>query len=158
MYEIRLAEYENANAIISLLNDVTLYLHNKKINQWAYPWDFCEIEKDIKNRQAYILLQNSQVIGVFFLGAPASCLSIPMMKPSDLYLYRIAVLPEYQGKDIGLIITNYAFKASRALGKPIYLDCWAGNEKLKSFYTRAGFDYCGDFPEEDYMISVFKYE
>ncbi|GAA0180924.1 hypothetical protein SH2C18_35360 [Clostridium sediminicola] len=39
-----------------------------------------------------------------------------------------------------------------------YLDCWAGNEKLRTFYLKAGFDFCGDFPEDNYMSSVFKYE
>jgi hypothetical protein len=39
----------------------------------------------------------------------------------------------------------------------LYLDCWAGNKKLRNFYSNAGFDFIGDFPEEDYMISVFKY-
>lgn len=52
---------------------------------------------------------------------------------------------------------NYVFEISKNNGKAIYLDCWAGNEKLKSFYSNAGFNYCGDLPEEDYKISIFKY-
>lgn len=28
----------------------------------------------------------------------------------------------------------------------------------KKINSKAGFDYCGDFKEEDYMISVFKYQ
>jgi hypothetical protein len=43
------------------------------------------------------------------------------------------------------------------MNKTLYLDCWAGNEKLKEFYFNNGFEYVGDFPEEDYFISVFKF-
>jgi ribosomal protein S18 acetylase RimI-like enzyme len=85
--------------------------------------------------------------------------SLPTIIESDnLYLYRVALLPEYQGKNIGLKVTNYACQISRDLKKILYLDCWAGNVNLKNFYLKAGFDFCGDFPEEDYMLSVFKYE
>lgn len=63
-----------------------------------------------------------------------------------------------QGKNIGSKIINYAFEFSRNLGKTLYLDCWAGNIKLKNFYSEAGFEYCADFQEEDHMVSVFRYE
>ena len=38
----------------------------------------------------------------------------------------------------------------------IYFDCWAGNNFLRKFYTEVGFEYMGDFPEEDYFVSAFK--
>ncbi|HEX3047167.1 MAG TPA: GNAT family N-acetyltransferase, partial [Bacillota bacterium] len=81
----------------------------------------------------------------------------PIVSPS-LYLYRIAISPLFQGKNIGLEIIAEVKKRSQALNKPVYLDCWAGNEKLRQFYSNAGFEYMGDFPEETYSISVFKYE
>jgi len=75
-------------------------------------------------------------------------------EPRSKYLYQIAILPEYQGKGIGKQITTFA---QGLADLAVYLDCWAGNEKLKKFYTETGFKYLGDFPEEDYFISIFKY-
>ena len=51
---------------------------------------------------------------------------------------------------------EYSLTLSKKLELLLYLDCWAGNDKLKNFYLNNGFKHVGDFPEEDYFISVFK--
>lgn len=158
VYEIRLAEKDDVNTIVELLNKVTLNLHEKSINQWTYPWDFEKINMDMKNRNIYVISLNKIIIGTFSLKDMGANIMLNPSGSNSVYLYRIAILPEYQGKNVGLEITNYACETSRNLRKILYLDCWAGNENLKNFYLKAGFDFCGDFPEEDYMISVFKYE
>ncbi|MBZ9687818.1 GNAT family N-acetyltransferase [Clostridium estertheticum] len=156
--EIKLAERCNTIAIVDLLNTVTLNLHRKNINQWIYPWDFKEIEIDIKNRSTYMITIDNLIVGTFSIKDVGVNTWNPSIKSNNLYLYRIAILPEYQGKNIGLQIINYACKISIDSKKTLYLDCWAGNEKLKDFYFKVGFDFCGEFPEEDYRISVFKYK
>lgn len=157
LYEIRLAEKDDISIIVELLNKVTLNLHEKNINQWTYPWDLEEINTDIKNKNTYVITIDKLIVGTFSIKDMDINEILHISKPNNLYLYRIAILPAYQGKNIGLKAISYAFQVSRNLSKTLYLDCWAGNIKLKSFYSEAGFDYCGDFPEEDYMISVFKY-
>ncbi len=157
MHKIRLAEKEDLKPIVELLNNVTLNLLRKNINQWTLPWDSYVIGGDIENGNVYIMTSNEYIIGTFSLRNMSSNLSINISESNNLYLYRIAILPEYQGKDAGCELIDYAVQISRNLGKSLYLDCWAGNEKLKTFYSKAGFNYCGDFPEEDYQISVFKY-
>jgi ribosomal protein S18 acetylase RimI-like enzyme len=156
-YETRLAEKDDISIIVELLNKVTLNLHQKNINQWTYPWDFEEISIDIKNRNIYVITVDNLIVGTFSLKDMNTNSVLHIIEPNNLYLYRVAILPEYQGKNIGLEVTNYACEISRGLKKILYLDCWAGNVNLKNFYLKAGFNFCGDFPEEDYMISVFKY-
>lgn len=156
--EIKLAEKDNISTIVELLNTVTLDLHRKSINQWTYPWDFKQIEMDIKNKNTYMITIDNLIVGTFSIKSIDANLWFPTIKTSNLYLYRIAILSEYQGKNIGLQIIRYACKISRDSKKTLFLDCWAGNKKLKNFYKKAGFDFCRDFSEEDYMISVFKYE
>jgi ribosomal protein S18 acetylase RimI-like enzyme len=136
---------------------VTLNLLRRSINQWTLPWDSHVIGGDIENGNVYIMTSNEYIIGTFSLRNMSSNLSINISESNNLYLYRIAILPECQGKDAGCELIDYAVQISRNLGKSLYLDCWAGNEKLKTFYSKAGFNYCGDFPEEDYQISLFKY-
>lgn len=148
-FEIIKAVKTDAEEITGILNTVTLKLHNNNINQWT-TWDQKDIESDIEH--AYIMKKDGLIIGTFSVKSN-DVTAFPAEKDS-LYLYRIALLPEYQGKNIGSKIINYVFD----LNKTIYLDCWAENSALKKFYQNAGFAYCGDFPEYDYMISVFKHE
>lgn len=157
MYVIRLGQKDDASAIAELLNKVTLDLHQKNINQWQYPWDFEKINVDINNRNTYVITIDKLIIGTFSLKDTDPNETLHISQPNNLYLYIIAILPEYQGKNIGLKIIDYAFETAANLRKTLYLDCWAGNTKLKSFYSKAGFEYCGDFQEEDYMISVFRH-
>lgn len=154
--DIRKANKEALNSIISILNKVTLDLHKKGINQWIYPWKYKKIEEDIAN--TYIITVKEKIIGTFSLKSMETNLMPSINKTNKLYLYRIAILPEYQGNNIGVKVINYAINISSKLEKELYLDCFAGNLKLRNFYAQAGFEYCGDFPEEDYEISVFKYK
>ena len=102
-------------------------------------------------------MKNYEILGTFSLKDIDDNFDVNFIKTSSVYLYRIAILPEYQRKSIGKEIINYACGYSKNVNKPLYLDCWVGNEKLRSFYLNSGFNFCGDFSEEDYMISVFKY-
>jgi len=158
LYEIRLADKDDIRTIVELLNNVTLCLHQKNINQWTYPWDSEEIVIDIKNRNIYVITIDKLIVGTFSLKDMDTNVVLHISEPNNLYLYRIAILPQYQGKNVGLKVIKYACETSINSRKKLYLDCWSGNDKLKIFYSKAGFDFCGDFPEEDYMISVFKYE
>jgi len=155
-YNIKIAKIDDTSLIVELLNCVTLNLHKKNINQWTYPWNINEIEDEINKKHIYIFTKELKIIGTFSLKDIDE--NFIFIKSSGIYLYRIAILPEYQGKNIGKEIINYACEYSKDLNKLSYLDCWAGNEKLRKFYTEVGFDFIGDFPEEDYMVSVFKYE
>lgn len=152
---IKLAQKEDTNRLVELLNAVTLHLHEKNINQWTYPWNTEEINKDVKDENIYIITFGNLLIGTFSL-KPTDISSLnSIIKEEGFYLYRIAVLPEYQGKNIGLDAIAYAREMADFYKKPLYLDCWAGNKVLKNFYSNAGFKFLGDFPEEDYSISVY---
>ena len=157
MVEIKLAEINNLDNIVELLNKVTLHLHEKGINQWVYPWNRREIERDIEEAYMYVLAIDDSIIGTFSL-KDIDNFDALFVEPNSKYLYRIAILPEYQGKKLGVEIVNFACDYSRNLKRVLYLDCFAGNKKLRNFYSKSGFNFMGDYPEEDYMISVFKYE
>lgn len=156
MVGIKIAEINNLDTIVELLNKVTLHLHEKGVNQWGYPCNRNEIEMDIEKEKIYVLLMGDLIVGTFSL-KDIDNFDFFLIEPNSKYLYRIAILPEYQGKKLGMEIINFAYGYSRNLKNTLYLDCWAGNKKLRHFYSKAGFDYMGDFLEEDYMVSVFKY-
>jgi len=154
--QIRLAQRDEKDIIVDLLNKVALHLNKKGVKQWSYPWDEKEIYEEIESKLIYILIVNNTVIGTFSI-KDTDYVNVPLIKGQNNYLYRVAISPEYFGKNFGLEMVDYAIKLSRGTKKSLYLDCWAGNDKLKKFYLDAGFQLLGDVPEEDYMISVFKY-
>ena len=152
------AKYQHLDDMIFVLNAATRDLLEKGIQQWDYPWDKDLLQEEILNNQAYVVLDKEKVIGVFFIKNVLEGEHPSVMKVNHLYLYRIAVRPDYQNAGIGEEICGAAFSIAKEANHTIYLDCWEGNEKLKTFYKNIGFIYCGDFPEEEYWISVFKFE
>jgi RimJ/RimL family protein N-acetyltransferase len=154
--KIRLAKLNDFQQVLYVLNKTTLGLHKKGIKQWDYPWDENIVVSEIKNNHTYVLLFDSEIIGTFCIKEIDS-LSDLVIDSKSKYLYQIAILPKYQGNNIGSVITEFACSFANKVNKTIYLDCWAGNEKLKDYYLKNGFEYQGDFAEEDYFISIFKF-
>lgn len=153
--KIRLAKgHHDLEIVVNLLNEVTEMLLKKGIKQWEHPWDATEIEVDINTNRLYVVEVDGEVICSFSIKKIDQLNSLTIKE--GLYLYRIAVLPKLQGKDYGGKIIDFSICLAREKNLSLYLDCWAGNEKLKNFYSCSGLEYLGDYPEEDYMISIFK--
>ncbi|SET52480.1 Acetyltransferase (GNAT) family protein [Salinibacillus kushneri] len=153
---INLATSMESEEVLHVLNEATVDLMKKEIDQWSYPWNKDYIDKEVQNHNVYVLIKDYRIIGTFFL-EEINRLSHLTLSPNSFYLSKIALLPEFQGKKLGAKLINYACSYAKELNKSLYLDCWSGNIKLRNFYSRNGFMYMGDFPEEDYFISVFKY-
>ncbi|WP_216829775.1 GNAT family N-acetyltransferase [Alkalihalobacterium elongatum] len=156
MMQIRLAQVEDLQQVLSVLNKVSLDLQQKGIRQWDYPWDEDKILDQINSKYTYVLsLEERNIIGSFCIHDIQQINEFSVGLTSK-YLSQIAILPNYQGRNFGSKITAFARSLAKERNQSLYLDCWAGNEKLKAFYSNNGFEYIGDFPEEDYMISIFK--
>ena len=154
---IRIGTFDDRQTIINILNSTTLDLLEKGIPQWEYPWNEKEILHDMDKNQAFLMFEENQPVGVFFIKEKGSLSSLTL-KPGSLYLNQVAILPKYQGKNLGSKITAFAQKMANQAKKDLYVDCWAGNGKLKAFYNRNGFELLGDYPEADYFVSIFKYK
>ncbi|MEH7884269.1 GNAT family N-acetyltransferase [Bacillus sp. JJ1609] len=152
---IRLANTEDQKKVLNVLNKAALDLQNKGINQWDYPWNENDAFNQIQSNYLYIVSVDEQLMGTFGI-KEINRLSDCLIDPDSQYLFQIAILPEYQGKGYGRAIIDWACGYALETNVSLYLDCWAGNDKLKSFYQENGFNYEGDFPEEDYYISVFR--
>lgn len=148
---IRLATVEDLSSIEKLLNNVTIDLLKKGIKQWDYPWSLNHSDG------LYILEENKVIIGTFSINRLDNYMTFPLGNKGDLYLHTIAIHPMYQGNKLGLDIIKYVKSLSENLNVDIYLDCWNGNTNLKKFYTNAGLNICGIFPEDNYEICIFKF-
>jgi GNAT superfamily N-acetyltransferase len=154
--QIRLADIEDLQEVLNILNETTLDLLQKGINQWDYPWDHTKIVNQIKNKSLYVLLVDEKIIGTFCINNIDTINELSVNFRSK-YLSQISILPEFQGKKFGSAIIDFACSFILGLNQTLYLDCWAGNEKLKEFYSSNGFECLGDFPEEEYLITIFKF-
>jgi ribosomal protein S18 acetylase RimI-like enzyme len=116
--KIRLAKAEDLEQVLNVLNDVTLDLQKKGINQWSYPWNREIIENAIKNNYCYVLLLGEKVIGTFCISDIDSLSELPI-EPQSKYLSKIAILPEFQGKNLGCKIIEFACYFAQELNKTL---------------------------------------
>ncbi|MEK3975154.1 GNAT family N-acetyltransferase [Psychrobacillus sp. FSL K6-1267] len=153
---IKLAEKNDIATILDILNKATLKLLSKDIKQWTYPWPISEVEDQIAQGQVFKYEIENDIVGTFII-KPILQLNNLSIRENSLYVGRIAIIPEYQGKNIGASIIDYCQSISVEQNRDMYLDCWAGNNKLKDFYNGCGLNYLGDFPVDDYFVSIFQF-
>lgn len=153
---IQRATNPDINKIVKILNDVTVDLLSKDINQWEYPWEENVIKKDIEDDKVYMVLVEGHPVGTFSVEDMVNQENEFMRNLHGKYLYRVAVLPRIQGLGYGKQILEDIKEKCGFTNYTVYLDCWTGNEKLKNFYSKAGLNYVGDFPDKDYCVSVYE--
>ena len=154
MVSIKKATAENLACIVDILNAATQKLLAKGVMQWEYPWAENVIADDISKGLFYIANVDEKAVGCFglkkFENNPFNG------DNSGMYFYHLAVHPKYSGKNYSVEMCKYVQNFAKENNTTVYFDCWAGNDFLKKFYADAGFEYMGDFPEEDYFVSAFK--
>ena len=154
MISISKATEKDLNDILDILNRATQKLLAKGVMQWEYPWDENVIAEDISNGLFYIANNDENTVGCFGLKSFEN--NMFNGDNSGMYFYHLAVHPDHSGKNYSVEMCDFVQAFAKENNITVYFDCWAGNDFLKKFYTDAGFEYMGDFPEEDYFVSVFK--
>lgn len=154
---IQKAAPADLSAILRLLNETAAGLHRRGIRQWETPWDPEEIRAEIAGGRVWSAWDGGALAGTFSLRPleTASWLPGDAEPGGQWYLYRVALHPSRQGRGEGQTLVRFACSLAQEAKKNLYLDCWAGSGALRRFYTSAGFDTIGIFPEEDYEIAVF---
>ena len=152
---IVLANESNAYEIYYILSKAKEKLNKKGINQWKEGWDINDLKKRCKLGLFYVLYEKGNIIGCYCIEKKANITWIEDKDKEYTYFSFLCLHPDYQGKGLGKVLIQSAFENST---KNVYLDCWAGNNKLKEFYENNGFKYIKDVKENDYFISIFKKE
>ena len=111
-------------------------------------WKIHDIREFVLKQNIYVLRfeKKGEIIGLFSL--EENKLLIEQF-PESLYLSKVALLPKYQRKGIGAKMIQKAIEIVHSQGKVVVLDCWNGNQKLKEYYTKIGFKYIMDLPEDN---------
>ncbi len=120
----------------------------------------------VQHGELYVLEQSGHLIGSAFVEMVTagrfpqiSAWNAVPAGHSAWFLYGLIISPAFQGHGLGrVLLDGICCQESFPAPVVLLLDCWAGNAKLRQFYLSAGFEFCGEFPEEDYWIAVFRKE
>ena len=153
---LRPAGMQDIDALLDILNRAADKLLAKGIQQWVSPRKAEPIRRAIESGEQFLATVAGQVVAVFKLSGQSSNPAVEAAQPGNLYLSQLAVHPEKQNQGVGKRVMKQILQDAAALGKTLYLDCWAGNHTLKAFYQSCGLESLGDIPEEDYFITIFK--
>lgn len=154
---VKKAEYTDIPALLDILNSATQKLLSKGVQQWEYPWDEEIVKSYIDKNEFYIAFYNDNPCGCFGLKKYVPNRFVPEDVDGE-YWYHLAVHPDYDRLGIGYMLCRWVQEYSKQTGTTIYFDCWAGNKSLRNYYSFNGFEHIGDFPEEDYFVSAFRYK
>jgi ribosomal protein S18 acetylase RimI-like enzyme len=142
---IRKASLDDLKRIIEITQACANLMISKNIFQWNefYP-RIQTFEEDVNNQTLYVIENNSKVIGCLVISdymdefyKKAKWLTV---SDKNIYLHRLAVHPDYQGKGFAKKLMNYAFDfALENEFKSIRLDTFSGNPQNNVFYQKLDF-------------------
>ncbi|WP_073588015.1 GNAT family N-acetyltransferase [Anaerocolumna xylanovorans] len=141
--------------IVSVLDEVTLKLLDEGIHQWKYPWYKEDVKKELDYQ--YVVKKQNKIIALFSIRPLGKNNFMAEAGEKDFYLYRVAVMPEFQNQQIEKEILGFVKKLCRHDKINIYFDCDYENEKQRQFYKTEGFYELGNFSEKDYYVSVYRF-
>lgn len=156
--DIRLAEKEDIQAIMNILEERCNWFKENGIDQWAnnylgkYNEDY--FNDAMKNHKLYVVKQENKVIGVFLLKENDK--TYWNNDDSAYYIHHLATKIGYTG--IGTKILNFIEKLAKENSKKyIRLDCKKSNVELNRYYQKQGFIYKGS-GEEPYSHNLWEKE
>jgi len=152
------AAAESLDIFIPLLDEVGQWLWDKGVKQWAlgtFQGDRDRLRFLVENGCLLLAYQGQRLAGGCILTEVDPGWS--MSSAEAMYLSSLAVARFAAGQGLGDRIVDGCVRAARRRGKSqIRLDCWDGNEFLKSFYRRLGFRMLEAVQERDYYIRLFE--
>lgn len=156
--DIVIAEKDDIQAIMNVLEERCNWFKEKGLNQWTNNY-LVRYNKDyfneiMKIHQLYVVKQNNEIVGVFLLKDEDK--TYWNDDCSAYYIHHLAIRVGFKGN--GSKILNFIEKlAKKNLKKYIRLDCKKNNEKLNQYYQKQGFIYKGS-REKPYSHNLWEKE
>jgi GNAT superfamily N-acetyltransferase len=161
---VRKATKDAANYIAELSARVQEKLTRSGSLQQIGPIPVEQVAEEIEKEAAFLLELEGRPVGSVFVEQVVTPTLVALFKEWGLvdigrnyyFLHKFLLVPEQQGQGLGpyfIAQIQQIFAADRPA--TIVLDCWAGNTKLREFYSQAGFKLHGIFDEDDFQVAVF---
>ena len=164
---VRLAVEADVPAVMNLVEEARQWALQKGHRQTADACDANELRAEIERGELYVC-EDPDIMASFSLrGHKPASLSryelipdVPAYTQNSLSLGRLVVTREDLGRRIGYCVLDKACEVAHGLGKSLlYLDCWAGNTKLRTYYICAGFTLLGILQRKDnenFRVAVYQ--
>ncbi len=153
------ADQTRLDAYIDLLEEAAAWLWARGVRQWR-PGEHraacSDLLAQLRSGALILAAEEQRLAGGCLLTeiAPACWPDAPA---DALYLSGLVVARWAAGRDLGGMILDEAMRVVRRRGKArLRLDCWDGNEFLKTYYRAHGFQDLGRVQEEDYWVRLFE--
>lgn len=153
---IRKAILEDVNKILKITKACAAHMIRNNILQWNefYP-NALAFERDIEHDECYVIEIESEVIGCITISTLMDEEYVPIdwLTPNEnnIYIHRLAVHPEYQGKGYAQQLLSFAEDYAKTnTYASIRLDTFSQNKRNQKFYERRGYKKLGDiyFPKQ----------
>lgn len=153
---IRKAILEDVNKILKITKACAAHMIRNNILQWNefYP-NALAFERDIEHDECYVLEIENEVIGCVTISTLMDEEYVPIdwLTPNEnnIYIHRLAVHPEYQGKGYAQQLLSFAEDYAKTnTYASIRLDTFSQNKRNQKFYECRGYKKLGDiyFPKQ----------
>lgn len=155
--EFKIAEKEDIDGIMSIIEEAQIYLRKQGIDQWQknYP-NRDTIKNDIENGYGYILLRDNNILGTVAVMLSGEKTYDSIYNGSWItngqygVIHRLAINPRYHGRGLAWEIIRQVEKICLNQGiKSIKVDTHKENLSMQELLQKNGFKYCGIIYLED---------
>lgn len=153
---IRKATYKDIDSILEITRTCALFMTNQGVFQWNenYPSKKA-FENDVLRDELYVLETNTKIIGCIVVSTFMDKEYIPIKwqtpNRNNIYIHRLAVHPEQQGKGYARKLMNFAETlAKNNHFTSIRLDTFSKNVRNQKFYELRNYKRLGEiyFPNQ----------
>jgi ribosomal protein S18 acetylase RimI-like enzyme len=153
---IRAAKISEIPDILKLTKACAKAMIDKGIYQWNdhYP-SRSVFERDVREKSLYVLLSEDHLIGTVVISRVMDQEYVPVKwlttNQNNMYIHRLAVSPEHQGKGHAQRLMDFAERYAREKGcASVRLDTFSQNRRNQIFYETRGYQRLGDiyFPNQ----------
>lgn len=143
--KIRLADNKDIIRVVEITNACANHMINQNIFQWDenYP-NQDAFKEDVQRDYLYVIEKKNHILGCLCISDKIDDVykNVKWLTLNDknIYLHRLAIHPDHQGKGLALKLMSYAEEFTIKKGyKSIRLDTFSGNPKNNKFYTLQGY-------------------
>jgi ribosomal protein S18 acetylase RimI-like enzyme len=147
---IRRAKLQEIPDILRITDACATQMASHGIYQWNSYYPSYEIlEQDVLRDELYVLTNQPEIVGLIVISKvmDPQYKNVSWLTPDgdNLYIHRLAVHPEYQGKGYAQQLMGFAEDFAKKAGAvSIRLDTFSQNRKNQRFYGQRGYKKLGD--------------
>ena len=142
---IRKATSSDIDSILSVTKACAKHMINQDIHQWNEHYPSAKaFQNDIAREELYVLTNDNMIVGSIVISTfmDAEYSAIEWLTPStqNMYIHRLAVHPNYQGRGFAQQLMDFAEQLALKNGfNSVRLDTFSQNKRNQNFYEIRGY-------------------